>query len=153
MRLLSRVNLFFLTLALLTLLIYSITGYSLPPSNLPFGVTPVSREIYQLHMAIFWICVGIGIVVFGALFYSLYKFRKSKGAVPSKVHEHLGIEILWTVIPFVILVAMAIPATKVLINIHDTSKPDLDIKVTGYQWKWKYDYLNQDISYFSNMST
>ncbi len=121
--------------------------------NLPYGVTPISHEVYNLHMTIFYICVGIGVVVFGVLLYSLLKYRKSKGAVAAHFHEHTGIEILWTVIPFVILVVMAVPATKVLMDIHDTGRPDLDIKVTGYQWKWKYDYLDQGISFFSSLST
>ncbi len=147
---LSRVHAF---VALIVLLCYGTIALAIPPLNLPYGVTPVSHEVYQLHMAIFYICVGIGILVFGVLFYSLFKHRKSKGAVAAHFHEHLGIEILWTVIPFVILVIMAVPATKVLINIHDTSRPDLNIKITGYQWRWKYDYLDQGISFFSNLST
>ncbi len=122
--------------------------------NLPVGVTPVSREIYDLHMLAFYICCAIGFVVFGALIYLLIKFRRSKGSQPdTTIHEHLGIEILWTVIPFLILVGLAIPATKVLMRIHDTHQPDLDIKITGYQWRWKYEYLNQGISFFSNLST
>jgi cytochrome c oxidase subunit II len=121
--------------------------------NMPEGVTPVSREIYQLHMAAFWICCAIGVVVFGTLIYSLIKFRKSKGAKSAHFHEHLGIEILWTTIPFLILVALAIPATIVLGHIHNTQESQLTIKITGYQWKWKYEYLDQGISFFSILST
>lgn len=123
------------------------------PLNMPYGVTPISHEVYRLHMDIFYICVAIGVVVFGFLIYSLFKYRKSKGAVAAEFHEHLGIEILWTVIPFIILIIMAIPATRVLINLHNTQKPDLDIKVVGYQWKWKYEYLDYGINFFSNLST
>lgn len=134
--------------------IFGASALAIPPMNLPVGVTPVSREIYDLHMFAFYICCAIGVVVFGALIYFLIKYRRSKGAKPAAdIHEHLGIEILWTVIPFIILVVLAIPATKVLIKIHDTNRPDIDIKITGYQWYWKYDYLNQGISFFSRMST
>ncbi len=121
--------------------------------NMPYGVSPISREIYNLHMAAFYVCCGIGVVVFGVLIYSLIKFRKSKGAVSAHFHEHLGIEILWTTIPFVILVALAVPATIVLQHIHNTDNAALTIKITGYQWKWKYEYLDQGISFFSNLST
>jgi cytochrome c oxidase subunit 2 len=131
----------------------SLSAHALPPMNLPYGVTPVSHEIYDLHMAIFYICCVIGVLVFGVLMFSLIKFRKSKGAIASTTDEHLGLEILWTVIPFIILIVMAVPATKVLLKIHDTSRPDLDIKITGFQWKWKYEYLNEGISFFSNLST
>ncbi len=128
-------------------------AYALPPMNMPEGVTPVSHEIYSLHMLVFYICCGIGVVVFTFLFYSLIKFRRSKGAESKPFHEHLGIEILWTVIPFILLVIMAVPATKVLYQIHNTEKPDLNIKITGYQWKWQYDYLDQGINFYSNIST
>jgi cytochrome c oxidase subunit 2 len=120
---------------------------------MPYGVSPISREIYNLHMAGFYICCGIGVVTFGVLIYSLIKFRKSKGVKAAHFHEHIGLEILWTAIPFFILVALAIPATIVLAHIHDTDKSDLTIKVVGYQWKWKYEYLDQGIGFFSNLST
>ena len=147
MSLLSRI------LSTAMLLIFSVAADALPPVNMPYGVTPISHEIYNLHMMILYICIGIGVVVFGALFYSLLKFRKSKGAVAQEIHEHTGLEILWTVIPFIILVVMAVPATKVLIDMHNTKKADLDIKITGYQWKWEYEYLDQGIHFFSNLST
>lgn len=150
MLLLSRFSSLVVALMLLT---FSASVFAIPPMNLPYGVTPISHQIYDLHMIAFYICIGIGVIVFGALIYSLLKFRKSKGAVAKDIHEHLGLEILWTIIPFVILIIMAIPATKLLIEIHNTDKPALDIKVTGYQWKWKYDYLDEGISFYSNMST
>lgn len=134
-------------------LFFKLSVYALPPMNLPYGVTPISHQVYDLHMASFYICVGIGAVVFGVMIYTLIRFRKSKGAVAANFHEHLGIELLWTIIPFIILVVMAVPATILLIHIHDTKKPDLDVKITGYQWKWKYDYLDQGISFFSDLST
>lgn len=121
--------------------------------NMPKGVTPLSREIYDLHMAGYYVCVGIGVIVFGVLIYSLIKFRKSKGVKAAHFHEHLGIEILWTTIPFLILVALAIPATIVLKHIHNTDHSALTIKVIGYQWKWKYEYLDQGVSFYSSLST
>jgi cytochrome c oxidase subunit 2 len=137
----------------LSLCFLTITAYATPGINMPRGVSPISDEIYRLHMAAFWVCVGIGVVVFGVLIYSLIMFRKSKGAKAAHFHEHLGIEILWTTIPFIILVALAIPATIVLQHIHNTQESALTIKVTGFQWKWKYDYLDQGVSFFSNIST
>lgn len=127
--------------------------WATPGINMPYGVSPISQEIYDLHMAGFYVCCFIGVIVFGVLIYSLIKFRKSKGAKASHFHEHLGIEILWTTIPFLILVALAIPATIVLKHIHNTDESALTIKITGYQWKWKYEYLDQGIGFFSNLST
>ncbi len=121
--------------------------------NMPRGVTPLSRNIFDLHMTILYICVAIGVAVFGVMIYSLIYHRKSKGAKPADFHEHTSLELVWAVIPFVILVVMAIPATRVLMEMEDTSKSDVTIKITGYQWKWKYDYLDEGISFFSNLST
>ena len=121
--------------------------------NMPVGVTPVSREVYDLHMLIFWICVIIGIVVFGAMFYSIYHHRKSRGAVAAQFHESTTIELAWTIVPMLILIVMAIPATRVLIAMEDTRGTELTVKITGYQWKWQYEYLDQDISFFSSLST
>lgn len=121
--------------------------------NMTQGVTEVSREIFDLHMLIFWICVVIGVLVFGVMFYSMFAHRKSTGAIASKFHESTAVELAWTIIPAIILVAMAVPATTSLIKIYDTSEADLDIKVVGYQWKWQYDYLGEDVSFFSNLST
>jgi cytochrome c oxidase subunit 2 len=121
--------------------------------NMPQGITEVSQSIFELHMLIFWICVWIGVVVFGVMFYSIFKHRKSKGAVASKFHESLGLELLWTAVPTVILIAMAVPATTVLIQMYDTTNSDVDIKVTGHQWKWQYDYLGEDVGFFSNLTT
>ncbi len=121
--------------------------------NMPQGITEVSQSIFELHMLIFWICVWIGVVVFGVMFYSIFKHRKSKGAVASKFHESLGLELLWTAVPTVILIAMAVPATSVLIQMYDTTNSDVDIKITGHQWKWQYDYLGEDVGFFSNLTT
>ena len=119
--------------------------------NLTEGVTELSRDIHDLHMLIFWICVVIGILVYGLLAYSLVNHRKSKGVIPAQFHENTKLEILWTVIPFLILLAMAIPATKVMIKAYDASGADMTIKVTGYQWKWKYEYLDEGVSFFSTL--
>lgn len=121
--------------------------------NLPAGVTPISQTAYSLHMLILWICVAIGVVVFGTMFVSILRHRKSKGAVPAQFHESTTVEILWTIIPFLILVSMAVPATKALIAMEDTSDSDVSIKVTAYQWKWQYEYLDEGIGFFSNLST
>ncbi len=120
-------------------------------NNMPVGVTPISKEVYGLHMMIFWICCVIGAAVFAVMFYSMFKHRKSKGAVAADFHESTLVEIIWTAAPLVILVAMAIPAAKTLIAMEDTSDADVTIKVTGYQWKWQYEYLDSGISFFSTL--
>ena len=135
------------------LLLWSASAAAKYGLNMPEGVTPISKEVYDLHMLIFWICVWIGVVVFGVMFYSMYYHRKSKGAVAAQFHESTTIEMVWTVVPMLILIAMAIPATKTLIAMEDTSKPDLTITVTGYQWRWKYDYMDEGISFFSTLAT
>lgn len=121
--------------------------------NMTPGATEVSHAVFDLHMTIFWICVVIGIIVFGAMFWSMIVHRRSTGQQAAKFHESTTVEILWTVVPLVILILMAIPATKTLINIYDTSESDVDIQVTGYQWKWHYKYLGQDVEFFSNLAT
>ncbi|MFD1216713.1 MULTISPECIES: cytochrome c oxidase subunit II [Microbulbifer] len=121
--------------------------------NMTQGVTEVSRTTYDLHMLIFWICVAIGVVVFGVMFYSMWRHRKSRGYKAAQFHESTLVELAWTIVPTLILVGMAIPATKTLYDIYDTKEADLDIMITGYQWKWKYDYLGSDVSFFSNLST
>ncbi len=144
-----------LIISLITLfaIIAGTSTLALPPMNMPYGVTPISHEIYHLHMTIFAICCVIGVGVFGTMIYALIYYRKSRGAVSAQFHEHMGVEILWTAIPFIILIVMAVPATKVLIDIHNTAKPDINIKITGYQWRWGYDYLDQNIHFMSNLST
>ncbi len=119
--------------------------------NMTEGVTEVSREVYGLHMLIFYVCCAIAVVVFGAMFYSIFAHRKSVGAVPAQFHESTTVEIIWTVVPFVILIAMAIPATQSLIKLEDASNPEMTIKITGYQWKWGYEYPEQNISFISNL--
>lgn len=121
--------------------------------NMTPGATEVSRSVFDLHMTIFWICVVIGVIVFGAMFWSMLVHRRSTGQEPAHFHESTTVEILWTVVPLVILVLMAIPATKTLIEIYDSSESELDIQVTGYQWKWHYKYLGEDVEFFSNLTT
>ncbi len=121
--------------------------------NMPKGVTGVSQGIYDLHMLIFWICVVIGVVVFGIMFFSMYMHRKSRGAKPADFHENTPLEVLWTLLAFFILVGMAVPSTTMMVRMYDTSDSEVDILVTGYQWKWKYEYLNEDLSFFSNLLT
>ena len=120
--------------------------------NLTRGVTPYSETVYDLHMMILWVCVVTGIGVFGAIFYSILKFRKSKGAVAAHWHENTLVEFLWTAVPAVILVVMAIPATKALVMMEDVSKSDMTVKVTGYQWRWRYDYIGEGIHMYSGLA-
>ena len=121
--------------------------------NMRKGVTDISNNVYQLHMTIFIICCVIGVIVFAIMFWALIHHRKSKGAVPAQFHESTKVEILWTAIPFVILIAMAVPATKTLIAMEDASKADLTIKITGSQWKWHYEYMGEDVEFYSILST
>ena len=121
--------------------------------NMPVGVTDLSTEIFSLHMTIFWICVVIGVVVFGVMFYSLFKFRRSKGAKSSHFHENTTVEVIWTAVPLLILVGMAVPATATLQKMYDASDAELDVMITGQQWRWRYEYLGEDVAFNSNMST
>ena len=121
--------------------------------NLTKGVTAVSREVYDLHMLSLYICTAIGVVVFGAMFWSLIFHRKSKGAKAADFHESTKVEILWTAIPIVILIAMAVPATSTLINMENNDNSDVTIQVTGSQWKWHYKYFDENIEFYSVLST
>jgi cytochrome c oxidase subunit 2 len=119
--------------------------------NMTEGVTEVSRSVHALHMLIFWVCVAIAVVVFGAMIWSIVNHRKSKGVKPATFHDSLEVEIAWTIIPFLILIGMAIPSAQVLIGMEDFRNSDVSIKVTGYQWKWQYEYLGQGVSFFSTL--
>lgn len=135
-------------------LLYSASALSQERSlNLTQGVTEVSRDVYDLHMTVFYICCVIGVVVFGLMFYSMIRHRKSRGREPAKFHENVKVEILWTLIPFLILVGMAIPATSTLIAMEDTSDADVTIQVTGSQWKWHYKYFDREVEFFSRLAT
>lgn len=121
--------------------------------NLTQGVTPVSQAVYKLHMTIFIICCLIGLVVFGVMFYAVFMHRKSRGAKAATFHHNTVLEIVWTVIPFIILIGMAIPATKTLVDMNDFADSDMTVKIMGYQWKWQYEYLDEGIRFFSNLAT
>ncbi|HEY1077282.1 MAG TPA: cytochrome c oxidase subunit II [Fontimonas sp.] len=120
--------------------------------NVPTGVTEISREVHGLHMDIFWICVAIAVVVFGAMIWSIIFHRRSKHPKPADFHESTLVEIIWTTLPFVILIAIAIPAAKTLIRMEDTRGSDMTVKITGYQWKWQYEYMGEDVKFFSTLS-
>lgn len=122
--------------------------------NIPPPASPISTQIYGLHMYILYFCAVIFVVVFAAMFYSIFKFRKSQGAKPDvNFHESTLIEVIWTIIPFFILLFMAIPATKTVLEMKDTTNPDITVKVTAYQWGWRYDYAADDMGFYSNLST
>ena len=121
--------------------------------NLTNGVTDISNQVYDLHMLMFIICVVIGVLVFGVMFISMFLHRKSRGAKPANFHESVKVEIAWTVIPFLILVGMAVPAANTLIAMEDTSQPDMTVLVTGSQWKWHYKYMDHEVEYFSLLAT
>ena len=121
--------------------------------NMTRGVTETSLEIFNLHMLIFWICVWIGVVVFGIMFWSLFKYRKSSGAIAAKFDDNFWLEIGWTIAATLILVVMAIPSTQVLVKAYDDSEGEINIMVTGYQWKWQYKYLEDNVAFFSNLAT
>ncbi|MDH7944246.1 cytochrome c oxidase subunit II [Pseudohongiella sp. SYSU M77423] len=147
-----------LSLAFGTLLMWSAGAHAAWELNMPRGVTQISRETYDLHMTIFWWMIAIGVVVFGVLFWSIINHRKSKGAKPATFHESTKVEIVWTLVPFLILIAMAIPATRVLTAAYDASESELDVQIIGYQWRWEYRYMDDDpnaeeVSFFSSLAT
>src|SRR5215813_361822 len=121
--------------------------------NLQDPQSEIARQIYDLHTLIMWIIVGIFVVVFGAMTYAIIYHRKSVGHQAEQFHENTTVEIVWTIIPFLILIGMAWPATKTIIQMKDTSQADITIKATGYQWKWGYDYLQEGISFYSTLAT
>src|SRR5688572_9425986 len=121
--------------------------------NLQPPVSIIAEQIYDLHTLIMWIIVGIFVLVFGVMAFAIVKHRKSIGHKAEQFHENTTVEIIWTIVPFIILIGMAYPATKTVIAMKDTSNPDITIKATGYQWKWGYDYLQEGISFYSNLST
>jgi len=116
-------------------------------------VTPIASQIQDLHVFIMWVCVVIFVLVFGVMFYSIFKHRKSVGHQAAQFHENTTVEVIWTVIPFLILLFMAFPATRTVLAMRDTSAPDMTVKVTGYQWKWSYDYLQEGFGFYSNLKT
>lgn len=144
-------NIFIVSLAVLAGLILAVWGMFAFGDNMPRGVTPFSKTAYDLHMIILWICVVIGIGVFGAMFVSIFLHRKSRGVEPAQFSHNTTAEIAWTVIPIVILVIMAIPATRALILMETTAGYEMDVQITGYQWKWKYEYLDSGVNFISSL--
>jgi len=120
--------------------------------NMPKGVTELSAETYDLHMMVFWWCVAIGIVVFGVMIISLVQHRKSKGAVPAQFSHSTAAEVVWTIIPVLILLVMAVPAAETMLKIEDSRDPDMSIVITGYQWKWHYKYQDDGVEFYSSLS-
>ena len=123
------------------------------PMNMPVGVTDISQGVFSMHMLALWLVTAIGVLVFVAMFYSILVHRKSRGITPATFHESTTVEAVWTIIPFIILVVLAVPATKTLIEMEDTSGYDLTVKITGYQWLWHYEYLDQGVDFYSVLST
>jgi len=137
--------------------VLSAAGAQADELNMRRGVTEISQSVYDLHMLLFWICVVIGVVVFGLIFWSMFQHRKSRGVEPATFHESTRLEIAWTLVPVLILVGMAWPATEVLVDMYDTGGEDMTVEVRGYQWKWEYKYLDEDYNdtfgFFSNLAT
>ncbi|NNC76629.1 MAG: cytochrome c oxidase subunit II [Woeseiaceae bacterium] len=120
--------------------------------NMPRGVTELSKETYDLHMMVFWVCVVIGVLVFGVMIVSLIKHRKSVGAKPARFSHSMTAEVVWTALPVVILLVMAIPAAETMIRLEDSREADMSIVATGYQWKWHYRYQDQDLDFYSSLA-
>ena len=142
--------------SLVALALPLLAGAATNQLNMSAGPTDIGAEIYGLHMLILIICVVIGVAVFGVMLYSIIYHRKSRGYKPSTFHESTKVEIAWTIVPFFILIAMAVPATSTLLEVYNNDEAEIDILVTGYQWKWKYEYLDENgenISYFSSLAT
>ena len=135
----------------------TVVGAGADELNMTPGVTEISKSIFDLHMLIFWICVVIGVVVFGIMFWSLIHHRKAAGAEAATFHESTRLELAWTLVPLLILIGMAFPATQTLVAMYDTGGEDMTVEVRGYQWKWQYKYLDDDYNttfdFFSNLST
>lgn len=121
--------------------------------NMPRGVTELSAETYRLHMQVFWWCVAIGIVVFGAMIYTMYKHRRSRGQQASQFHHNTKLEVVWTAIPVLILLIMAVPAAETLVKLEYNQDPDLTVVITGYQWRWHYAYPDEGVSFFSSLAS
>ena len=142
------------TIKVLGLMLISTELFAVAQMDMTPGVTEISQEVYGLHTLILWICIVIGIGVFGVMFISMFKHRKSKGAVAANFHDNTTVEVLWTIVPFLILIGMAVPAAKTLIKMETPADDaEVTIKITGYQWKWNYEYLHEGFDFFSNMST
>jgi len=155
----NKANTFIVGLAVLVVvslaawLLLAAPGLTGDAINMRRGVTPLSISHYNLHMIILWVCVVIGVLVFTAMFTSIILHRKSKGVQPAKFTHSTKAEIIWTIIPIVILIAMAVPATTALIKMESPQGAEMTVKVTGFQWKWKYDYVDDGISFVSSLKS
>ena len=129
------------------------TGDDISRFNMREGVTDVSAVVYDMHMMVLWIMLAISVIVFGAMIWSIIFHTKKRNPKPATFSHSTTVEVIWTAIPFAILVGMAVPATTALVDMYDTSEADMTIKVTGYRWYWQYEYMDNDISFFSNLST
>ena len=141
------------TLSAIALAFTSIAAHAAYDYDLPVPATQLTREIYGLHVLIMWVCVAICVVVFGAMIVSIFKHRKSVGHKAAHFHENTTVEILWTIVPFLILAGMAYPATRSILNMKNTTSPAMTIKATGYQWRWEYDYLADGVKFISVLAT
>jgi cytochrome c oxidase subunit 2 len=142
-----------LSLGATFLSLFAVNSHAAYELNLKTPATEIASQIYDLHMLIIWVCLAIFVVVFGLMFYSIFKHRKSTGHQASQFHENHLLEVIWTIIPVVILASMAYPATKTILAMKDTSAADMEVKVTASQWKWGYDYMGQDVKFISTLST
>ena len=133
---------------LLTLPLVAVAEWGL---NMREGITPISQKVYNMHMVSLTVVTIIGIVVFGVMFWSIFHHRKSRGVKPAQFSHSTTVEVIWTAIPLIIIIGLAIPATKLLIEMDDTSDSALTVKAVGYQWKWKYEYLEDDLTIYSNL--
>ena len=120
--------------------------------NMPVGVTDISIEIYDLHMLVMWVCTVIGVITFGLMIYALVNHRKSKGFEPAEFSHDTRAEVIWMIIPTLIVIGLALPAAKTLVKIEDNRDTEMTIKITGYQWKWHYDYLGENVNYYSSLA-
>jgi cytochrome c oxidase subunit 2 len=140
-------------ISVVALLLFPVLASAEYALNFQKPASEIAHDVYGLHMLIMMVCVAIGIVVFGAMFWAIVMHRKSRGYKAAKFHESTTVEIIWTTIPFLILVGMAIPSTATLLKMEDTTEAEVTVKITGYQWKWQYEYMGQDVSFFSSLST
>ena len=138
---------------LLSICVLAGTANAEQPMNMPVGVTDISQSVFSMHMLALWLVTAIGVLVFVAMFYSILVHRKSRGVQPASFHESTTVEAVWTIIPFIILVVLAVPATKTLIEMEDLSGYDLTVKITGYQWLWHYEYIDEGVDFYSILST
>lgn len=139
-------------IALLPAILFATPAQAAWDFNLTKGVTPITHQLWNLHMMMFWVCVVLGVGVFGTMLYSIIRHRKSRGFKPATFHENTAVEVIWTIIPFCILIAVAIPAAGTLLQAEDSSNPDLTIRVTGYQWLWEYKYVDSGVHFYSRLS-